>query len=140
MSDGILIFNTLLTLLTIGSAGVVVLVWMPTFLLHSKSSKSLAPHQLLLIGIAISFATAVCDNIYWGITWFSKLKNWETSQWWFDHGPMANTFFRHLGKILAAACHIEAAKRSGIILREEITAVTVLIFVACLFIFCLLFA
>lgn len=140
MTDGVLTVNTLLTLLTIGSAGVVVLVWMPTFVLNAKKNEKLEPHQLLLLGIAISFLSTICDNIYWGITWFAKLKQWPTAIWWLDHGPIANTFFRHLGKIMAAGCHIEAARRSGVVLREEITAMTVLVCVVCLFIFCLLFA
>lgn len=118
MSEFILKFNTLLSLVTVGVCIFVFYVWFPR--LKKSNFRSFDPRELLIIGIFISFFCACCDNIYWGITWLSKLQNWETSQWWFDHGLINNLFFRHCGKILAGICHLEAARLAGAISKEDL--------------------
>ena len=112
-------FNTLLSLITIGVCIFVFYVWFPR--LKKTNFYSLDPRELLIIGIFISFFSTCCDNIYWGITWLSKLQNWPSSQWWFDNGPINNLFFRYCGKILAGICHLEAARLAGAISKEDLT-------------------
>lgn len=112
-------FNTLLSLITIGVCIFVFYVWFPR--LKKTNFYSFDPRELLIIGIFISFFSTCCDNIYWGITWLSKLQNWPSSQWWFDNGPINNLFFRYCGKILAGICHLEAARLAGAISKEGLT-------------------
>jgi len=120
----VLMLNTFLSALTALMCLVVVVVWMPR-VLNGK-------HSLLLAGIVVGFAGALADNVYWGVTWYSKLKQWDTSQWWFDHGPIANIFFRHTMKLTAAACHLEAARRAGI---ENVAELSVAALIGSLFVF-----
>ena len=120
----ILMVNTWLSALTALMCLAVVLVWMPRI--------TGGCHTLLLAGIVIGFAGAFADNVYWGITWYSKLKQWDTTQWWFDHGPVANIFFRHSMKLAAAVCHLEAARRAGI---DSVAELSVAALIGSLFIF-----
>lgn len=120
----ILILNTFLSALTAMMCLVVVTVWMPR-VLNGK-------HSLLLAGIVIGFAGALADNVYWGITWYSKLQQWDTVQWWFDHGPIANIFFRHAMKLAAAVCHLEAARRAGI---DNVAELSIAALIGSLFVF-----
>jgi hypothetical protein len=112
----ILIINLLLGCWTIGVAYVVLHIWSP----HARSNASVA-NRLLLIGISISFLGTIGDNIYWGLTWLSKLKGWPSEAQWFNGGPYANTLFRHCMKIAAAACHLEAARRADIVKTAELS-------------------
>lgn len=116
--------NTLLSAVTAMLCLVVVVVWMPRVVGGN--------HTLLLAGIVVGFAGAFCDNVYWGITWYSKLQQWDTMQWWFNNGPIANIFFRHGMKLTAAACHLEAARRAGI---GNVTELSVAALIGSLFLF-----
>ena len=112
----ILIVNLFLGLLTIAMSVVVLSAWLP----HTKSEE-MSAHRLLLIGIALSFTATIGDNIYWGLTWLSQLKHWNSEPEWFAGGPYANLVFRHCVKIVAGACHVEAARRAGIIRARELS-------------------
>lgn len=115
----ILIINLFAGLLTIAVAFLVIHVWLP----HTKAGKH-GPHHLLLWGITIGFVAIIGDNIYWGLTWLSRLNQWPSEPAWFTGGPWANLLFRHGGKIAAAALHLEAARRAGIIGSRELFEIT----------------
>jgi hypothetical protein len=119
--DTILRINLLLGFITVGFAFLVLLVWAPKFIRWYDRSK-LGPHEWLLIGISLGFLSTIGDNIFWGITWYSKMKAWPTSEWWFDHGPAANLLFRHVGKIAAAGCHLEAARQANVLSSCELSS------------------
>ena len=124
--EAILKVNLFLTLMTVAFSILVLVYWFPGY----KSWSMCTPHDLLLMGICASFLSSVGDNIFWGITWFSKLKHWSTSQWWFDTGPYVNLVFRHSIKIFAAVCHLEAVRRSQRVNTIfESTVVLLLLFV-----------
>lgn len=122
----ILILNLLMGLLTVGVAGLVLQVWMPTVKKWDRRTW-FGPHEWLLLGITLGFTMTIGDNIFWGITWYSKLRAWPTSQWWFDHGPWANLVFRHTGKICAAMCHLEAARQASVITSEDLATRTAVV-------------
>lgn len=120
--QSVLVVNLFLGLITVGVALLVIQVWMPTYLRRPHSQRGFGPHEWLLVGITIGFASTIGDNVFWGITWYSKMRNWPTSPWWFDHGPAANMIFRHVGKISAALCHLEAARQASVISTEDLAA------------------
>jgi hypothetical protein len=112
----ILHINLILTVITVLTSVMVVVLWWP----QAKSWRLLAPSDLLVVGITIAFLGAVGDNLFWGITWYSRLHHWPTESWWFDCGPYSNFVFRHVMKIAAAYCHIEAARRASVLSRNQV--------------------
>lgn len=128
----VLIINLFLGLVTIGVAALVIQIWMPPVAIRRHAW---GPHEWLLAGITIGFASTIGDNIFWGITWYSKLKEWPTSPWWFDHGPAANLIFRHVGKITAGLCHLEAARQASVVHSGDLVGRSVMMLVAASFLF-----
>jgi len=131
----ILTLNLLLGCWTIGVAYMVLHFWTP----NARSNASTA-NRLLLIGISISFLGTIGDNVYWGLTWLSQLKGWPSEAQWFAGGPYANTLFRHAMKIAAAACHLEAARRAGIVQTAELSRLLWSVFLTGFFVFLFLLA
>lgn len=110
--DAMLVFSLFTTLVTLGFSGLVLYVWFPN--LKRIGKRKLTGSDLLVIGIVFSFCAVIGDNVYWGLTWLSKAQHWPHSAWWFNHGPLSNVVFRHGLKVVAAVCHLEAARRAGV--------------------------
>ena len=68
---------------------------------------------MLILGIVIGFAGSFFDNLYWGFAWGAEALGHSTRDWWFSHGVWSNLPFRQGAGILAGACHVVAASRSG---------------------------
>lgn len=137
--ETVLVINVLLGLLTVGVAALVIQVWMPTFLRQPPSRQRVfGPHEWLLAGITIGFTATIGDNVFWGITWYSKLRGWPTSDWWFEQAPIANMIFKHAGRICAAMCHLEAARQASVVSTEELATRTATVLLGSLTMFVLL--
>lgn len=76
----------------------------------------------LLLGITISFAGAIGDNIWWGVAWGLKYLDLGSHHWWFDNGIYSNIFCRQGSKVVAGYCHLKAAQAHGIIPTFELRA------------------
>lgn len=136
--ETLLRINMILGLMTIGVAILVINTWLPTCIVHPLGRKTFGPHEWLLVGVSISFLMTIGDNLFWGVTWYSKLMKWPTSQWWFDHGPSANLVFRHVGKICAGMCHLEAARQARVIESEDLARRSSVVVVASVILYVLL--
>jgi len=125
-------FHLFMSLLTIGVASLVLHVWLP----HVRGDS--APHRLLLWGITMSFMATIGDNIFWGLASLSKLKGWPSYECMLKAGPYADLLFQHAMRILAAACHLEAARRANVIASIELATVTMFAIVGAIAVFAFL--
>jgi len=131
-----LIVSFYATLLTIGFAVLVLIEWCPNF--KRMATRKWSQSDLLILGVLLGFVSVVGDNVYWGITWYSKMKNWSTSEWWFEFGPVSNLIFRHAMKIAAAACHLEAARRAEVVATDSLVMKTLIVLFVSVLLFSLL--
>lgn len=65
--------------------------------------------QWLILGIVVSFAGSVVDNVYWGIAWFSNFLQLEAAKAWFHNGVYSNVPFRQIPLLAASALHAYGA-------------------------------
>lgn len=77
-------------------------------------SKKDDPVSWLLAGICLSFAGSFFDNLYWGVAWFASYMRLDAKELLFDHGVVANVFFRQGAKIAAGFLHLTAATIYGV--------------------------
>lgn len=127
MMEWILVVSLYTSLLTIGFAMLVVVEWCPRNFIKWVS-RGFDQYDLLVLGILIGFVAVMGDNLYWLAAWYSKLRNREEFDWYLENGPTANIFFRHILKITAAACHLEAARRSNIVRSDDLMMKTSIVF------------
>ena len=113
------IISLLATPMTIILCGLVVWHWGPPAVRAFREGDAGAQDWLIL-GIAIGFAGAMLDNLYWGVAWaFDYLGHpWRDAT--FRNGSLANIFFRQGAGIAAGFCHVVSAymlARRGLALR-----------------------
>ena len=61
--------------------------------------------QWLILGIVISFAGSILDNLYWGVAWGTHYLGLEISAKFFRNGVWSNLPFRQLPLIFASVLH-----------------------------------
>ena len=78
-------------------------------ILSAFGNENLLPGQLLVLGVFVSFAGGLFDNIFWGVHWALAFFEHPAQPGWFSWGPTANVFFRQIPGIVAVMLHLLSA-------------------------------
>lgn len=97
---------------TVILSAAVVYVWWPQAL-QSLKRKGKEPSDWFIMGVAIGFVGAMCDNVYWSMPWAAEFLDSPWEQVLFDSGVYFNIPFRQTCGILSAYCHIRSAIEHG---------------------------
>ena len=65
--------------------------------------------EWFMLGVAVGFAGAALDNLYWGVAWSANYLELESANAIFLCGVYANIPFRQIAGLYAAYCHIRSA-------------------------------
>jgi len=97
-----------LTVPTLLTAAAVVARWWPSARKAIMSWPNLDPMEWFVLGVAVGFAGAFADNVYWGLAWTASFLGLPSKGWLFDNGVCFNIAFRQAMGIFAAYCHLRA--------------------------------
>ena len=92
---------------TVIASLIVAMVWSREIRLDGSKLRA---NDWFILGVVISFAGQIMDNLYWGIAWHHHfIGNVDTAKRWFKSGVFSNLPFRQTTGFIAALCHLQAA-------------------------------
>tara|TARA_R110000737_G_scaffold352662_2_gene399635 strand:+ start:734 stop:1186 length:453 start_codon:yes stop_codon:yes gene_type:complete len=121
-----------LTIPTVILGVAVVVQWWPAASLAARSRKLLTGSEWFIVGVALSFAGSVVDNLYWSTAWVESFLYGDiTATWAFQNGAWTNIVFRQGVGIFAAFCHLRAAELATTPSSRFVNRLLVVAYTAC---------
>lgn len=102
-----------LTVPTILLAIGVVYLWGPAAR-RAWSNRPLTADGWFIVGVVVAFVGSIFDNLYWSIPWTASYIGHQGAPDLMSCGVYFNIFSRQLAGIVAACCHLRAAKLANV--------------------------
>lgn len=107
--------SLVLSVPTVVLSAAVVWLWGPTAWRALRNTTEVMTGTCwFILGVAAGFLGSLVDNIYWGMAWTASFVHHPWKDWFFEQGVWSNIPFRQTAGIIAAYCHLRAAKEQDV--------------------------